>query len=110
MICSNPSAHVVCLAIFYKAGPCLHVDLSVCGLWSVVCGVLDNFEPSDWLTRLSLVIWHPFIGRRSSECFGGYAGVAPDSSEFSARWRHWFNMFVALYTATKTTTRLTSIK
>ena len=42
------------------------------------------------------------IGQRSSECFG--------SSEFSARWRHWFNMFVALYTATKTTTRLTSIK
>ena len=34
---------------------------------------------------------------------------APGSSEFSARWRHWFNMFVALYTA-KTTTRLTSIK
>ena len=31
---------------------------------------------------------------------------APGSSEFSARWRHWFNI---VYTA-KTTTRLTSIK
>ena len=34
---------------------------------------------------------------------------AQGSSELSARWRHWFNMCVALYTA-KTTTRLTSIK
>ena len=34
---------------------------------------------------------------------------APGSSEFSARWRHRFNIVVALYTA-KTTTRLTSIK
>ena len=33
---------------------------------------------------------------------------APGSSEFRARWRHWFDMFVALYNATKTTTRLTS--
>ena len=34
---------------------------------------------------------------------------APGSSELSARWRHWFNIVVALYMA-KTTTRLTSIK
>ena len=34
---------------------------------------------------------------------------APCSSELSARWRHWFNIVVALYMA-KTTTRLTSIK
>ena len=34
---------------------------------------------------------------------------APGSSELSARWRHLFNIVVALYTA-KTTTRLTSIK
>ena len=56
---------------------CLSV---VCGLWSIVCGlwfVLDNFEPSDWSTRLSLVIRRPVIGRRSSECFGSYAGVCP---------------------------------
>ena len=31
----------------------------------------------------------------------------PGSFEFSARWRYWFNMFVAMYIA-KTTTRLTS--
>ena len=53
----------------------------------------------------------------ADEVESGYQNVsevmlefAPGSSEFSARWGHWFNMFVALYTATKTTTRLTSIK
>ena len=35
---------------------------------------------------------------------------APGSSEIGERWRHWFNMFVPLYTATKTTTMLTRIK
>ena len=49
------------------------------------------------------------IGRAAQNVSEVLLEFAPGSSELSGRWRHWFNMFVALYTA-KTTTRLTSIK
>ena len=39
------------------------------------------------------------IGRR---LFGIMLEFAPGSSEFTARWRHWCNMCVALHNATKT--------
>ncbi len=62
--------------------------------------VCANSKTCDWSMHLSLVI------DAAQNVLEVMLEFAPGSSE----WRHWFNMFVALYTATKTTARLTIIK